>query len=37
MHEDKVWKGEMVGKLSIEIVLSEKVYDNWFIIVIEQN
>ena len=30
-------KGEIVGKLGIEIVLSKKLYNNWIIIVLEQN
>ena len=37
MHGGKLCKGEIVGKLSIEIVLRKKLYGNWFIIVIEQN
>ena len=38
MHEGKLCKREIVGKLSIEIVLREKLmYDDWLLIVIEQN
>ena len=37
MHEGELWNGEIVGKLSIEVVLRKKLYDDWFIIVIEQN
>ena len=28
---------EIVGKLSIEVVLGKKLYENWFVIVIEGN
>ena len=30
-------RGGMIEKLSIEIVLREKLHDDWFIIVIEEN
>mgnify|MGYP007016980581 CR=1 FL=1 len=32
MHEGILWKGEIVGKLGIEIVLSKNLCDNLFII-----
>ena len=37
MHEEKLWNGEIVGKLSIEIDLRKKLFNNWFVIVIKQN